>query len=143
MLTHEQWIKVLHLAQLWGFAGIRDIAIQELESSYSKQVDEVGKLEIALKYKIERWYMDAYTALAKRKEPLSVEEGQRLGLELSLKLAQVREKRLARSAGPAHGPGVGFAPFGGAYLPFGSNTQASASTGTSSFSVARNVICRH
>ncbi|KAL5519553.1 hypothetical protein ACEPAH_1236 [Sanghuangporus vaninii] len=90
-LTCEQWIKVLDLAQTWGFSGIRALAIQKLESA---DFGEVEKLELALKYQIEQWYAGAYLALAKRPESLSIDEGRRLGLELSLKMAGVRERRL-------------------------------------------------
>ncbi|KAL5494657.1 hypothetical protein ACEPAI_118 [Sanghuangporus weigelae] len=93
-LTREQWIKVLDLAQTWGFAGIRTLAIQKLESA---DFGEIEKLELALKYQIKQWYAGAYLALAKRSEPLSIDEGRRLGLELSLKMAGVRERRLVHA----------------------------------------------
>ncbi|KAL5533633.1 hypothetical protein ACEPAG_93 [Sanghuangporus baumii] len=93
-LYREQWIKVLDLAQTWGFAGIRALAIQKLESA---DFGEIEKLELALKYQIRQWFSAAYLALAKRPEPLSIDEGRRLGLELSLKMAGVRERRLTHT----------------------------------------------
>ncbi|KAL5519554.1 hypothetical protein ACEPAH_1237 [Sanghuangporus vaninii] len=92
LLDRELWIKVLDLAQTWDFAGIRALAIQKLESA---DFGEVEKLELALKYQIEQWCAGAYFTLAKRSQPLSIDEGRRLGLELSLKMAGVRERNLA------------------------------------------------
>ena len=54
------------------------------------------KLELALKYEIKQWYADAYLALAKRAQPLSVEEGKRLGMEIAIKMAGIRERRIVR-----------------------------------------------
>ncbi|KAL5533632.1 hypothetical protein ACEPAG_92 [Sanghuangporus baumii] len=102
-LTREQWIKVLDLAQTWGFAGISTLAIKNLELALFREVE---KLELALKYQIEQWYADAYFALAKRPQPLSVDEGRRLGLELSLKMAGVRERNLAYMKGKYSGAGT-------------------------------------
>ncbi|OCB87074.1 hypothetical protein A7U60_g5809 [Sanghuangporus baumii] len=113
-LTREQWIKVLDPAQTWGFAGIRALAIQKLELAF---LGEIEKLELALKYQIEQWYADVYLALAKRPQPLSIDEGRRLGLELSLKLAGVRERNLAYMKDKFSGAGTPenklglFAPF--------------------------------
>lgn len=96
-LSLGQWVKLLHLARLWDLTTIRNLVIQELEAI---KLEEVEKLELALKYEITQWYADAYLALAKRPKPLNVEEGKRLGLELSVKIAQVRERRLVRMVEP-------------------------------------------
>ncbi|KAL5494656.1 hypothetical protein ACEPAI_117 [Sanghuangporus weigelae] len=101
-LTREQWTKVLDVAQTWCFAGIRALAIKNLELA---DFGEIEKLELALKHQIEQWYADAYFALAKRPQPLSVDEGRRLGLELSLKMAGVRERNFSYMKGKYSGAG--------------------------------------
>ena len=121
LFNREQWIKLLDLAQTWGFAGFRDLAIKQLELA---KFEEVEKLEFALKYHIKQWYADAYFALAKRPEPLSVEEGQRLGLELSLKITRIRERRMTRAMEKMSQSG--FNAFGGSWAPFGVSPSSSA-----------------
>lgn len=92
-MDRQQWINILDHAQEFKLAGIRDLAVRQLQIT---KFEEVERLEVALKYRIEHWYADAYFALAKRPEPLSDGEGQRLGLDLCLKMARVRERRMAR-----------------------------------------------
>lgn len=62
-------------------------------------VDPVGKIQIYQEFNIdENLLHGAYVALTIRPEPLNVEEGNKLGLPTSLKIARARE--LARAAAP-------------------------------------------
>ena len=64
-------------------------------------VDPVEKIQIYQEFKIdENLLHGAYVALTIRPEPLNVEEGKKLGLLTSLKIARARE--LARAAGGAN-----------------------------------------
>jgi hypothetical protein len=65
---------------------------------------------LANKYEVDEWYEDAYVNLAKRSKPLEVAEAQRLGWDITVKLARVREERLAVNrcdAGYCHANGGG------------------------------------
>ena len=62
-------------------------------------VDPVGKIQIYQEFKIDESLLHgAYVALTIRPEPLNMEEGNKLGLLTSLKIARARE--LARAAAP-------------------------------------------
>ena len=43
------------------------------------------------------WYEDAYCELAVRETPIAIDEAHRLGIEFTVKMAQVRESLLSRS----------------------------------------------
>jgi hypothetical protein len=77
---------------MWGFEHIRKIAIDNLTND---PMDPFPKVLLAHKYEISDWYEDAYVQLAMRVKPLSVDEAQALGLEFSIKMAQVREEGYA------------------------------------------------
>ncbi|KAI5985623.1 hypothetical protein EDD15DRAFT_1626644 [Pisolithus albus] len=88
-LTNE-WISVLKLSTMWEFTTLREAAISWLGAAY--QSDPVEKIVLATRYDIGEWLLPSLLALAQRADPISVEEGKRLGIETALKLASVREK---------------------------------------------------
>lgn len=89
--TEEEWLSVLSLANMWGFTKIRQTAIEKLQNN---NIDLVTKIELAHRYDIREWLFGAYLALGKRLEPLTVDEGARLGYDFALKMASVREQLL-------------------------------------------------
>lgn len=55
-------------------------------------IDPVEKVVLARSYDVERdWLLNAYKALGSREEPLTDEEGARLGLRTVIKIAKARE----------------------------------------------------
>ena len=80
----------MDLARMWGFEAIRQHIIKELAILCT---DDVEKTVLAHKYYIEEWYADVYFALAKREDPLTIEESRRIGWETAMKIAWVREKK--------------------------------------------------
>lgn len=89
--TEEEWLSVLSLANMWGFTKIRQTAIEKLQNN---NIDLITKIELAHRYDIREWLFGAYLALGKRPEPLTVNEGARLGYDFALKMASVREQLL-------------------------------------------------
>ncbi|KAG6326709.1 hypothetical protein ID866_12380 [Astraeus odoratus] len=85
----DEWVSVLRLSTMWMFDGIREATIRALESLPMAAID---KLIYAMKYDIRQWLLPSLLLLARRPEPISVEEGRRMGFETALKLASVREK---------------------------------------------------
>lgn len=88
--TSDQWTFVLKLASLWGFDTIRQIAIDHLK----KSVSAVDRIVLAEMYDLdfESWSLHAMHVIVRRHRPISVAEGQRIGIEMALKLASVRER---------------------------------------------------
>lgn len=92
-LTNE-WTSVLKLSTMWEFASLRKAAISWLDTSPASlhRSDLIEKIVLATRYDIKEWLLPSLLAIAQRPDPISVEEGKRLGIETALKLASVREK---------------------------------------------------
>ncbi|KAF5355550.1 hypothetical protein D9758_006304 [Tetrapyrgos nigripes] len=86
--TLDEWISILKLSTLWDMPRIRERAIKRMVPLMQ---DPIQKIEIAREYEIDDWMLPALNQLVQRDEALSVEEGKKLGLEYTLKLASIRE----------------------------------------------------
>ena len=68
---------------------VKALAIRELENL---QIPALQKIVIYQKYAVDRKHLQAaFTALAVRDEPITLEEGREVGLETALQLAHARE----------------------------------------------------
>lgn len=90
-LSDRQWISVLRLAALWGFASIKAKAIANLDGVLGCDPLQAVKLADDPRTGLEGWMVPAVGALARRAAPLSPDEVRLLGLELALKVMHVRE----------------------------------------------------
>lgn len=88
---------MLELSNMWDFKTIRETSISMLAHL---PLDHVDKIMLLRKYDIPEWTTDAYTALAQREKPLSLEDAERLGLDFTMKIVQVRE--MTRECGRCH-----------------------------------------
>ena len=93
-LSVPEWVRVLDLAEMWGFKAIRQHVIEELANH---SIEAVEKTVLAHKYYIKEWYTDVYFTLAKRQAPLTIEESRRIGWETAMKIAWVREKKYSQA----------------------------------------------
>ncbi|KAI0330433.1 hypothetical protein GY45DRAFT_754913 [Cubamyces sp. BRFM 1775] len=92
--TVDEWRSVLSLATRWEFTGVRALAIRSLQSL---DITPVERILLAQEFDIPgRWALPAYVALCERPEPLSLGEAALLGLETSVRIAQLREQLRAR-----------------------------------------------
>jgi hypothetical protein len=87
-LTQEEWTSVLKLSTMWHFRKIRAAAIRNMENL---SIDPVDKIVIATASDIPAWLVPALNELARRHEPIDLSEGNRLGMEWVLKIAELRE----------------------------------------------------
>ncbi|KAL1742320.1 hypothetical protein HDZ31DRAFT_43502 [Schizophyllum fasciatum] len=99
----RDWHIVLRLAHRWRFPNVHELAVRELDKLYVPDIDRVAMYQ---DYDVDRRKLvPCYAALAQRAEPIALDEGERLGLETVIMLAQARE--LARA-----GPERALAPVG-------------------------------
>lgn len=90
----ETWIRILTLAQQWSFTQVEKLCVRELENL---SIPSVEKIKLYQDFKINPSLLhSSYVALTTRPEPLDVQEGTKLGLDTSLKIAQARELARAR-----------------------------------------------
>ena len=93
-MDQPTWVSALKLSTMWGFIDIRDLAIQELLKIDMEATDMV---ELGKYYGVESLVLRGYIELAKRTESISTREGQRLGLDTTIELYQVREASVKAS----------------------------------------------
>ncbi|KAG9038607.1 hypothetical protein FRB95_000829 [Tulasnella sp. JGI-2019a] len=91
-LKSEEWAAALHLATMWHFDAARKYAIQNIESQYPEQTP-LERIVIAGKCQVGQWLHPAYLSLCNRPGPLTIEEGEVLGLGRALAICRLRERR--------------------------------------------------
>ena len=92
----EKWKRILTLAQQWSFTHVEKLCVRELEKL---PIFPVEKIQLYQDFKIDPNLLhESYVALTIRADPLDVDEGNKLGLSTSLKIARARE--LARAQAP-------------------------------------------
>ncbi|KDQ59056.1 hypothetical protein JAAARDRAFT_651278 [Jaapia argillacea MUCL 33604] len=82
--TFEEWSSILHLATKWGYESIRSLAIREIFPLCSP----IDKIVLGREYDISDWLRDAYILVCERREPITLEEARRLGLEEVVKISK-------------------------------------------------------
>ena len=98
--TPEQWSAILDLAQKWGFRDIEHLCIRELENLNLSSVD---RIHIYQRHGLDdALLLGSYEDLTTRDELIDDEEGVKLGLRTSLRIARAREI----SRGPDTGGGL-------------------------------------
>ncbi|KZT08722.1 uncharacterized protein LAESUDRAFT_757437 [Laetiporus sulphureus 93-53] len=85
--TVEEWASVLNLATKWEFVVLRDLAIARL----SQLASPVERILLARSYDVSQWIAPAYFELCKRDEPLTLGEGERLGMKDVILLSEIRQ----------------------------------------------------
>ncbi|KAH7916587.1 hypothetical protein BJ138DRAFT_289051 [Hygrophoropsis aurantiaca] len=87
--SFAEWRSVLRLSTMWGFDNARDQAIKSIGAM---TMDPVDKISLAKDYDVDEWLVPAIHDLVKRKEPIGVKDVEKLGLDLALKVAAIRER---------------------------------------------------
>lgn len=87
----RDWFSIMHLAHMWQFENMSQVALKEYTALPNQS--PVEKIVIGRKYSFpEADMLDLYVAICRRLEPLSVEEGNQVGLETLALIAQTREQ---------------------------------------------------
>lgn len=89
-LTLYQWIGILAVSTRLECDKLRERAIQEIHQ-HRPRIDPIEKIVLAQKYDVPDWYISSYAAICQRAQPLSPEEGMKVGLTTAILLAQSRE----------------------------------------------------
>lgn len=87
---------------MWDFFEVRNLAIQALSTM---EMDPVFQVANALQYKVPKWLFAGLESLVKRKEAISISEAKTLGLEMAIRVYQIREEGLAKYHGYAQDSG--------------------------------------
>ena len=77
---------------MWQFPKVKDLAVRKMDGLVIPPVD---KAVMSREYEVDPtlgWLEQAYAALGAREDPITKAEGLRLGLDVVLQLAELREK---------------------------------------------------
>ena len=92
--TLESWIALLGFSTRFVCDKIRARSIREIEALRSR-VDPTERIVLAVRHNVPQWLSGAYQELCQRQDPLSEEEGEKLGLSTVIKLMKARETLLS------------------------------------------------
>lgn len=85
--TTDQWSSILHLAEKWGFENITLLAIDNL----IVHATPIDKIVLSRRHGITNWLPAAYEAVCTRADPLTLEEGMKLGMEDAMRISAARQ----------------------------------------------------
>ncbi|KAL4266099.1 hypothetical protein AB1N83_003725 [Pleurotus pulmonarius] len=99
----SHWLSVLKLANLWGFAHLRQTAIRKLSSASSGTLLPAFRATECVYYgrlhKVEQWVEQGYAELVDRREKINEADAECLGWKAALTLCHLRED-FARKSKP-------------------------------------------
>ncbi|KAG8912052.1 hypothetical protein FRC01_005323 [Tulasnella sp. 417] len=84
------WTSALHASMQLGCGEIRTVAIKSMDPQ-AAELQPVPLVQLGLKYRVNNWVIQGFTRLIERKEPLSSEEGDNLGMDTVLAIYRSRE----------------------------------------------------
>ena len=87
----EEWCKLLIIASKLDCKEVRARAIDELTMRKNK-VSSISRIELGNKYDVPQWLPGAYADTFVRESHLTIEEGEKLGLEVTVKVLEGRDK---------------------------------------------------
>ena len=87
----EEWTSIISLTHMWQFEHMSEVAFRAYAAL--PNVSPVEKITMSQKYDSPRKHLvDAYLEICSRDQPVSVEEGDRIGVEALALITQTREE---------------------------------------------------
>lgn len=91
VIPTDEWCKLLAISSKLACEEVRARAIEELTANRSN-VSPVDRIELGNKYNVPQWLPDAYADVFVRENHLTKGEGEKLGLEITVKVLRGRDK---------------------------------------------------
>ncbi|KAG8940992.1 hypothetical protein FRC04_004848 [Tulasnella sp. 424] len=92
-LSQTQWASAYRLARMWEFDQLRDYIHKNLDDAIK---DPLPRIECADLFGFENWIVPALAQLCQRDNPLTPEEGARLGIFRFAEVCKQRERNRSR-----------------------------------------------
>ncbi|TFK26267.1 hypothetical protein FA15DRAFT_693219 [Coprinopsis marcescibilis] len=92
-ISLTEWKAILKLSSMWFFDPIQTFAVERMSAlGPPNALDHVSKVVLGERYSVPHWLRDGCVHLAQRQEGgPSLEEGAQIGLDLTIKIYQIRE----------------------------------------------------
>jgi hypothetical protein len=93
--TISEWTSILNLSTMWDFAGIRQLAIKQMNMT---QLTTLQRIDLARQYHIKEWFLPALNWYARQAHPVTEQDVAILGWDYILRILQARDNmgRLAQ-----------------------------------------------
>jgi hypothetical protein len=89
MMDVDELTSILRVAHTWNFTAVRDWTFGELEK---RSMDPISRIKLYTDFDVQRTDLQsAIVALVQRPDPLSLDEGQEIGLDMSMLVVRARE----------------------------------------------------
>ncbi|THH06653.1 hypothetical protein EW146_g9546 [Bondarzewia mesenterica] len=89
IMSAGEWEAVLKLSNMWQLHDFRLKAIAELGGV---EMTAVQRVQLARRHRVSSWLIEGYQSLAKRLEPVTIEEAEELGWPTYFKIVGLREQ---------------------------------------------------
>jgi hypothetical protein len=89
MMDVDELTSILRVAHTWNFITVRDWTLGELEK---RSMEPISRIKLYTDFDVQRTNLQStIVSLVQRPDPLSLDEGMEIGLELSILMVQARE----------------------------------------------------
>ncbi|KAG9025125.1 hypothetical protein FS837_005073 [Tulasnella sp. UAMH 9824] len=89
-LSFAQWAAALRLATIWSFDDVRERIIAQMDPILHT-ANPFDQIDASLNCRVEKWLYLAYEALCSRKNGLTEDEAERLGIRRATAIWRIRE----------------------------------------------------
>jgi hypothetical protein len=114
--SRDEWMTLLSLSTLFKMPRIRNRAIKEIEL-FDPPLDPICRIALAIpeQHDIQEWLKPAYIELCRRDDPISEDDAEKLGLNITVGIFHARERSRKLASNMRHGQTP--SPFGAAANP--------------------------
>ena len=96
--SEADWCNLLSISHRYECERARERSIKEI-NKLDPPVNNADKITMAKKFGVKEWLLPACVALVERQDPLSHVEAEKLGLDMTILLSEVREKYIHEAQG--------------------------------------------
>jgi len=102
--SRDEWMTLLSLSTLFKMPRIRNRAIKEIEL-FDPPLDPICRIALAIpeQHDIQEWLKPAYIELCRRDDPISEDDAEKLGLNITVGLFHARERSRKLASNMRHG----------------------------------------
>jgi hypothetical protein len=86
--SKEEWISIMDLSSKLEFASIYELSVLNI----APHATFLDKAVLGKRYGVKQWVVEAYGELCTREKPLALEEGRKLGIDLVIKINELRHE---------------------------------------------------
>jgi len=94
-LSKDDWCNLLSISHRYECEGAHKRSIKEI-NKLDLSIGDADKIAMAKKFGVEEWLLPACVGLVERQDPLTHDEAEKLGLDMTVLVSEAREKYIQR-----------------------------------------------